>query len=363
MNKARDLKNITLGALVAVSGLSALAAVNLTTFTAGTPIKSSEVNANFSSLKANIEALQDKGGAAYSAGVGLSLAGTTFSLADGGIRTVKIADGAVTGAKMAYGSISQDKLALPLKLSSNLNISDQAIFEVTDVSGVNNPGNGLKSYSGYGKGVEGDSDHSIGVYGLSFKGTGVFGKSGADPLPDAIVGTGSAVYGEGYHNNIVYGQTLGTDTNAVAVAGSSRKGFAAYFEAGSGFNQFAVCSFHALRTDWNCTSDRNAKDHFRPVNYAQVLEGVARMPVTTWTMKGSTIRQMGPTAQDFYAAFHLGTSDKSINNTDAKGVAFAAIKGLYGVVQKKDAKIASLSSRLDSLEARLAALEKAVRSR
>ena len=37
MNKARDLKNIVLGAVVAVSGLSALAAVNLTSFAAEMP--------------------------------------------------------------------------------------------------------------------------------------------------------------------------------------------------------------------------------------------------------------------------------------------------------------------------------------
>ena len=34
MNKARDIKNIVLGAVVTVSGLSALATVNLITFSA-----------------------------------------------------------------------------------------------------------------------------------------------------------------------------------------------------------------------------------------------------------------------------------------------------------------------------------------
>jgi len=39
-------------------------------------------------------------------------------------------------------------------------------------------------------------------------------------------------------------------------------------------------------------------------------------------------------------------------------VALTAIKGLAEVVQEKDAKIAVLSSRLSTLEARLDALEK-----
>jgi hypothetical protein len=37
----------------------------------------------------------------YSAGAGLNLSGTTFSLADGGVTTAKLADAAVTGAKLA----------------------------------------------------------------------------------------------------------------------------------------------------------------------------------------------------------------------------------------------------------------------
>ena len=35
----------------------------------------------------------------------------------------------------------------------------------------------------------------------------------------------------------------------------------------------------------------------------------------------------GPMAQDFYAAFGLGNSDKSIGLLDASGVALAAIQG------------------------------------
>ena len=37
---------------------------------------------------------------------------------------------------------------------------------------------------------------------------------------------------------------------------------------------------------------------------------------------------MGPMAQDFFAAFGLGDSDKHITTVDADGVALAAIRGL-----------------------------------
>jgi hypothetical protein len=51
MEQARDIRKITLGAVVAASGLSGLTAINLT-FRPNTPMKSSAVNPDFSSLKA-----------------------------------------------------------------------------------------------------------------------------------------------------------------------------------------------------------------------------------------------------------------------------------------------------------------------
>ncbi len=43
---------------------------------------------------------------------------------------------------------------------------------------------------------------------------------------------------------------------------------------------------------------------------------------------------MGPMAQDFYAAFGLGIDDKHIVTVDADGVAFAAIQGLYELIEE-----------------------------
>jgi hypothetical protein len=60
---------------------------------------------------------------------------------------------------------------------------------------------------------------------------------------------------------------------------------------------------------------------------------------------------MGPTAQDFSAAFGLGDSDTSIGTVDAEGVALAAIQGLYQIVQEKDAEIQNLKHVLSEVEA------------
>ncbi|MGA8026625.1 MAG: hypothetical protein WB992_05725 [Bryobacteraceae bacterium] len=69
-------------------------------------------------------------------------------------------------------------------------------------------------------------------------------------------------------------------------------------------------------------------------------------------------------AQDFYAAFGLGNSDKYIAQGDAQGVALASIQGLYQLMRDKDEQIQKLVKEkneqlhmLTQLTAELHALE------
>ena len=72
-----------------------------------------------------------------------------------------------------------------------------------------------------------------------------------------------------------------------------------------------------------------------------MLERLADVPIQTWRYKGQddSITHMGPTAQDFYAAFGLGIDDKHIVTVDGNGVALAAIQGLYELVKDQQAEI------------------------
>lgn len=103
---------------------------------------------------------------------------------------------------------------------------------------------------------------------------------------------------------------------------------------------------------WSQLSDRNAKDHFAPVDGKQILAQVAAMPLSTWNYKtqDKSVRHLGPVAQDFAAAFHLGEDDVSIATVDSDGVALAAIQGLNQVVKEKEAEIQALRERLAALE-------------
>ncbi len=110
---------------------------------------------------------------------------------------------------------------------------------------------------------------------------------------------------------------------------------------------------------WTNASDRNAKENFAPVDPQTVLEKVAQLPITIWNYKTEedTVRHMGPAAQDFYAAFGLGDTDKAIATVDADGVALAAIQGLYQMAQDQAAYIEMLEAENRTLEERVSALE------
>jgi hypothetical protein len=99
-----------------------------------------------------------------------------------------------------------------------------------------------------------------------------------------------------------------------------------------------------------------------------VLAKVAAMPVMTWNYRtqDESIRHIGPTAQDFRAAFGLGENNKTISTIDPSGVALAAIQGLVEEIKLRDEKIAKLEAgrraEIDELKAELRALREEVRS-
>lgn len=109
---------------------------------------------------------------------------------------------------------------------------------------------------------------------------------------------------------------------------------------------------------WTNGSDRAAKKNFRPIDPKAILAKVGQLPITRWQFRGEedSIQHIGPVAQDFYAAFGLGGSDKHIGTSDADGVALAAIQALYQLVDQKNAQIAALRAEMAELRLRVSKL-------
>ena len=102
---------------------------------------------------------------------------------------------------------------------------------------------------------------------------------------------------------------------------------------------------------FNPSSDRNLKENFEPVNGLAVLEKVASLPISHWNFKRDDIPHIGPMAQDFHAAFGLGTDERHIATVDADGVALAAIQGLNQKLEQKETEITELKQAVKELKA------------
>ena len=111
-------------------------------------------------------------------------------------------------------------------------------------------------------------------------------------------------------------------------------------------------------------SDKNAKMAIVPVDTAEILDKVSALPVSAWTYKDDTsgARHVGPMAQDFYAAFGLGHTDKGIATLDTSGVALASIKALHDENEELKAQTSTLTSHIEVLTERLSVLEQQIQN-
>ncbi|MBK6911334.1 MAG: tail fiber domain-containing protein [bacterium] len=109
----------------------------------------------------------------------------------------------------------------------------------------------------------------------------------------------------------------------------------------------------ANSTAWEAICDSTKKERYGQVNTRDVLSKLTMIPIETWSYKDDPnhIKHIGPMAQDFYAAFHVGESDTTISTLDPDGVALAAIQELAKQNEQKDTKITELEARVKQLEA------------
>jgi hypothetical protein len=132
--------------------------------------------------------------------------------------------------------------------------------------------------------------------------------------------TGSFVYGDNSTSTDVLASTSNEFT--VRAAGGIR--------LRTSYNLSTGCSLLASGSTWQCPSSKTLKTDFADVDGDSLLARLHDLPVQTWRYKAESdsIRHMGPYAEDFRAAFALGTDSVTIGHIDLGGVSLAAAKAL-----------------------------------
>ena len=159
------------------------------------------------------------------------------------------------------------------------------------------------------------------------------GKGGSFVFGDATtIGPGTSVLAAQDNQFVVRAQRfwLGTNNNVTATAGRLiETSTGAYLSSGGA---------------WTNSSDSAKKAGFRDVDGDQLLAKLIALPIRTWSYKteDASVRHIGPTAQDFRAAFAMGDGDKAIATVDADGVSLAAIQALVKRVIQLETQLAQL---------------------
>jgi trimeric autotransporter adhesin len=216
----------------------------------------------------------------------------------------------------------------------------------------------IRAQGGVGINVNNPTDAALSVAGrIRVNDNTVFLRAGTD------ANHGLAYCGLGINN---YG-TLAPDGPVLwgysggalgANAGSGPHAVLAWDGGSVSINGNLFVSGQVCAANVTCTSDRNLKERFAPVDSNRVLEKVAALPITEWNFKtDASARHIGPMAQDFYAAFNVGTDEKHIGPIDEGGVALAAIKGLN---QKLNSESTALRNELHRTETENAELRQEI---
>ena len=114
-----------------------------------------------------------------------------------------------------------------------------------------------------------------------------------------------------------------------------------------------VCDIFRWRDVWS----RDFGSGFGPGGVAAgltdaVLATLGTLPIATWTYDAEPgVRHLGPTSQDFAAAFGLGGTDEAIATVDADGVALAALQALLARVEALEARVAAQDAEIERLRA------------
>jgi len=203
--------------------------------------------------------------------------------------------------------------------------------------------------SGAGSLAEGFQSSAEGLYSFAFGNESrTTGTAGVALGTRAVAGRGSFVFAD----NLTGAPPLTAGTHQFLARATGGVTFITNGASTTGVHVVAGGS------QWLSLSDVRSKHRFRELDGDDVLTRIAAMPVTEWSYKAQSdaIRHIGPTAQDFHAAFGLGEDPLRIGTLDADGVALAGVKALEARTRLLPERAATLEADNASLRAEIESL-------
>jgi hypothetical protein len=305
-------------------------------------------------------------------------------IGDSSLATAKLADGAVSTAKLANGAVTPGKLNTSGAVAGQslmfngtqaiwnqvdaLNAQTLKGYDWSSIFSSGNPAAGSMSVANFASRGSADVAGDLVVSGRTFLNGPSTTIQGSLAAPSIGINMFMNDWGlflrnpGDFNHYLKYGNGFGNQSgfdgpilegNAGGVLGAGGNWTLRWNNTGT----------VQVRSTISSGSDRNLKEHFSPINSEQVLDKVLDLPVSTWNYKDDpSASHMGPVAQDFRAAFGLGSDDKSIAVVDADGVALAAIKGLHKKFQQEESSLRDAlneqQKQIKALKAELEALKK-----
>lgn len=215
------------------------------------------------------------------------------------------------------------------------------------LGGLNNSGEAYMSTVGGGAGNAASGSYSTVLGGFANSAAGDYSLAAGRKAQVQADDPGAFLFAD---SSALTFPSIAPNEFAVRATGGVR--FVTAIDAGGG--PLAGVRLSAGSGAWESLSDASAKSGFATVDETQLLDRLSTLPVMTWYYRSQdpSIRHIGPTAQDFRAAFNLGQDGQYISSVDADGVALAAVKALYGIVQDSEDSVPR--PNIQSLERRLA---------
>lgn len=247
---------------------------------------------------------------------------------------------AIVIGKSAYSN-STDAISIGTSAQAQATNS----IAIGDGAGVNQTG-----AIAIGSGNSGSTTLAQGQYAISIGYKAYTSATDAIAIGDFAQAQGNStiVIGNNLYNGTANTVSIGNSSNtSVKLNGATNNSYALQVGTSSSNGNGAYLTKGGV---WTNASDRNLKEDITVVDANDILNKISNLSITKWKYKGTDEYHIGPMAQDFKAAFNLGTDDKRISSIDPAGVALLAIQALNAKVEQQQKTIDLLVKEIAELK-------------